>query len=41
MEDNESTEQIIREGEIAKKTALEYVDWLVITVNEAIPDQIW
>ena len=41
IEDEESIEHIVQEGKMAKKAALEYVDWLVTTVNEAIPDETW
>lgn len=34
-------QQLIEEGEKAKSAALEYADWLVTTMNEAIPDDTW
>ena len=39
MDDNGDIQQIIQEGEMAKRTAIEYADWLVTTVNESMPDQ--
>ena len=32
---------IIREGEVAKTTVLQYADWLVTTCNMALPDEFW
>lgn len=34
-------QRIIDEGEEAKAIALEYIDWLVTTYNEAPPDEFW
>lgn len=34
-------QELIQEGEDAKKTAIQYCDWLVTTCNDAIPDDTW
>ena len=41
MEDDQDIQQIFEEGKAAEKTALEYADWLVTTVNESMPDPTW
>ena len=41
MEDNQDIQQILEERKVAEKTALEYADWLVTTVNESMPDPTW
>ena len=33
--------ELLREGEEAKTTVLQYVDWLVTTCNMALPDEFW
>ncbi len=38
---SQSTMSLIQEGEQAKKTVLEYVDWLVTTCNSSIPSETW
>ena len=39
--DDQDIQQILEEGKAAEKTALEYADWLVTTVNESMPDPTW
>ena len=46
MQDQENlsdsnVQRIIKEGEEARATALEYVDWLVTTYNAFPPDDLW
>jgi hypothetical protein len=36
-----SNSDLIREGELAKTTVLQYADWLVTTCNLALPDEFW
>ncbi len=40
-EEQERTEQAIREGEVAKAAALKCINWLVTTMNHSIPDETW
>ena len=41
MDMSDDIEQTIQEGEVAKAAALQYVDWLVTTINDSIPDDMW
>lgn len=34
-------DQVIEDGKHAETTALQYADWLVSTLNSAIPDENW
>ncbi|XP_028419074.1 uncharacterized protein LOC114544711 [Dendronephthya gigantea] len=36
-----SCQEIVREGEDAERKLISYVDWLVTTVNDDLPDENW
>ena len=38
---DDDIELLIQQGEVAKTTALQYADWLVTTMNDSIPDDMW
>ena len=38
---DDDVDQRVKEGELAKAGALEYVNWLVTTMNDSIPDEMW
>lgn len=39
--EDEAIQALIAEGHLAKQKVVAYVDWLVTTVNEAMPEQHW
>ena len=38
---DEQLQAVIAEGDLAKQKVVEYVDWLVTTINEAMPQEHW
>ena len=41
MDVSDDIEQTIQKGEVGKAAALQYVDWLVTTMNDSIPNDMW